>query len=61
MPLRSDGQGLGTLGVIDRTLGTLTPEQMQILKVLSGALLSRLQLHRKKLHLIEDLRNARVG
>jgi hypothetical protein len=33
---------------------------MQILKVLSGALLSRLQLHRVLL-LIEDLRNACVG
>jgi hypothetical protein len=60
MPLRSDGQGLGNLCVIDRTLGTLTPEQMQILKVLSGAVLSRLQLHRVLL-LIEDLRNVRVG
>jgi GAF domain-containing protein len=60
MPLRSDGHGLGTLCVIDRSPRTLTPEQMQILKVLSGAVLSRLQL-RRALHLIEDLRNTRIG
>jgi GAF domain-containing protein len=60
MPLRSDGQGLGTLCVIDRTPRTLTPEQMQILKVLTGAVLSSLQL-RRALHLIEDLRNTRPG
>jgi GAF domain-containing protein len=60
MPLRSDGQGLGTLCVIDRTPRTLTPEQMQILKVLSGAVLSRLQL-RRALRLIDELRSSRVG
>src|SRR5215813_13038029 len=53
MPLRSEGMGLGSLCVIDRTPRTLTPEQMQILKVLSDAVLSRLQL-RRALHLIED-------
>jgi GAF domain-containing protein len=58
MPLRSEGMGLGTLCVIDRSPRTLTPEQMQILKVLSEAVLSRLQL-RRALHLIEDLRNTR--
>jgi hypothetical protein len=39
---------------------TRTHEQIQILQFLSGAVLSRLQLHRV-FHLIEDLRNARVG
>ena len=58
MPLRSDGLGLGSLCVIDRTPRILTSEQMQLLKVLSNAVLSRLQL-RRALHLIEDLRNAR--
>jgi GAF domain-containing protein len=58
MPLRSEGLGLGTLCVIDRTPRTLSHEQMQILKVLSGAVLSRLQLHRA-LHLIEDLQPSR--
>jgi GAF domain-containing protein len=58
MPLRSEGLGLGTLCVIDRTPRTLTPEQMQILKVLGEAVLSRLQL-RRALRLIEDLRDAR--
>lgn len=58
MPLRSDGLGLGTLCVLDRTPRTLTSDQMQILKVLSGAVLSRLQL-RRALHLIDDLRNTR--
>jgi hypothetical protein len=33
---------------------------MQILKVLTSAILSRLQL-RRALHLIEDLRNSRIG
>ncbi len=60
MPLRSEGHGLGTLCVIDRTPRTLTPEQMQILKVLTDAVLSRLQL-RRALHVIDDLRNGRVG
>jgi hypothetical protein len=58
MPLRSDGYGLGSLCVIDRTPRTLTPEQMQILKVLSNAVLSRLQL-RRALHLIDELHNRR--
>jgi GAF domain-containing protein len=57
MPLRSNGHGLGSLCVIDRTPRTLTPEQMQILKVLSDAVLSRLQL-RRALHLIEELRDS---
>jgi hypothetical protein len=60
MPLRTDGLGLGALCVIDRIPRTLTPEQMQILKVLTSAILSRLQL-RRALHLIEDLRNSRIG
>jgi GAF domain-containing protein len=60
MPLRSEGHGLGTLCVIDRQPRMLTPEQIQILKVLSAAVLSRLQL-RRALHLIEDLRNSRTA
>ena len=58
MPLRADNLGLGALCVIDKTPRTLTAEQMQILKVLAGAVLSRLQL-RRALYLVEDLRNAR--
>jgi GAF domain-containing protein len=60
MPLRSEGLGLGSLCVIDRTPRILTSEQMQLLKVLSNAVLSRLQL-RRALHLIDDLRSARSG
>jgi|SRR5579871_4834266 len=60
MPLRSEGHGLGTLCVIDREPRTLTPEQIQILKVLSNAVINRLQLLRA-LRLIEDLRNSRSG
>ena len=57
MPLRSEGHGLGTLCVIDRTPRTLTPEQMQILKVLSDAVLTALEL-RRAIHQIEYLRNS---
>jgi GAF domain-containing protein len=60
MPLRSEGHGLGTLCVIDRTPRTLSSDQMQILKVLSGAVLSLLQL-RRALHLIEELRNTALA
>ena len=60
MPLRSDGLGLGSLCVIDRTPRTLSPEQMQILKVLSDAVLSRLNL-RRALRLIDELRNTHVS
>jgi hypothetical protein len=45
--------------VIDRKPRTLTPEQMQILKVLSDPVLSRLQL-RRALRLVEDLRESRA-
>jgi GAF domain-containing protein len=60
IPLRSEGLGLGSLCVIDRTPRTISPEQMQILKVLASGVLSRIKL-RRALHLIEDLRNARSG
>jgi GAF domain-containing protein len=60
IPLRSDGYGLGSLCVIDRAPRTLTPEQMQVLKVLGDCVLSRLQL-RRAIHLIEELRDAQFG
>ena len=60
MPLRSEGFGLGSLCVIDRTPRTLSPDQLQILKVLSDAVLTRLEL-RRTLHLIDELRNTQDG
>jgi len=46
MPLRSDGLGLGSLCVVDTTPRQLSAEQLEIMAVLSEAVVTRLQLRR---------------
>ena len=56
MPLLSEGLGLGSLCVIDTVPRELTADQMEIMAVLSEAVVTRLQL-RRALRLLEDYRN----
>lgn len=60
IPLRNDGLGLGSLCVVDVVPRTLTAEQMETLKVLSDAVLSRLQL-RRALQLLDEYRHHTAG
>ena len=57
-PLRTlDGNKLGTLCVIDRKPGNLSPNQYQIMELLSKQIVSFLDLRKKSLNLLEALSN----
>ncbi|RFZ82038.1 sensor histidine kinase [Mucilaginibacter terrenus] len=47
IPLKtSDGHNLGALCVLDRDLKTLSPEKIELLKIIAGEIVSRLNAHK---------------
>ena len=57
-PLKTrDGNKLGTLCVIDRKPGNLSPKQFNIMELLSRQIVSFLELRKKSLNLLEALSN----
>ena len=53
VPLRSDGHNIGALCVLDRDEKSLTPEKVELLKIIAEEIVNRL----KTLKYIESLRN----
>ena len=57
-PLKdSDGNKLGTLCVIDRKPGNLTPKQFNVMELLSKQIVSFLELRKRSLNLLDALSN----